>query len=412
MKRRVVITGIGAVSALGENSKQTWEQLLQKKVAISEIENFDTSNFRVKLAGEIKNFDFLQHFTKMEVKTNDRFNLFTQIAAREAVSDARLNEANINRERLGVIVSSGIGGLITIDETSQVLKAQGARRVSPYFIPKSLINLAAGSIAIEHQARGICTSHVSACAAGANCIGEAFHKIRDGYEDIVIAGAGEAAINELGIAGFQAMRALHEGVNPNRASIPFDQERSGFVMGEGAACLVLETLTSAMARGAHIYAEIVGYGATCDAHHITAPMEDGDGARRSMLRALQDANIEPQQIGYINAHGTSTNLNDKTESAAIKALFKEQATQLPISSTKSSTGHLLGASGALEAVFTVKALEDGILPATLNYQVADENCDLDYIVDDIRHVNIDYAMSNSLGFGGHNVSLIFKRWER
>lgn len=407
MKRRVVITGVGAITSLGLDSETTWNQLLRGTNGISRIDGFDTVNFKVKLAGEIKDIDFTKYFSKTEIKSNDRFNLLSQIAAREAMKDANYNE--LNHERFGVIFSSGIGGLITIDEMSKQLVDQGPRRISPYFIPKSLINLAAGAIAIEHQAKGICTSHVSACAAGANCIGEAFHKIRDGYEDVILAGAGEASITPLGIAGFQAMKALHEGENVERASIPFDKERSGFVMGEGSACLVLETLEHALARKAKIYGEIVGYGASCDAYHITAPKDDGDGAKRAMERAIDDAKIRIEEIGYINAHGTSTLLNDKTETMAMKRVFKEH--KVAISSTKSSTGHLLGAAGALEAFFTIKCLQEGMIPSTRNFKVIDVECDLDYVVEGNRKVNVDYAMSNSLGFGGHNVSLIFRKWE-
>lgn len=407
MKRRVVITGVGAITSLGLDSQTTWNQLLMGKNGISRIEGFDTTNFKVKLAGEIKDLDYTKYFSKTEIKSNDRFNLLSQISAREAMNDASFTD--LNHDRFGVIFSSGIGGLITIDEMSKQLVDQGPRRISPYFIPKALINLAAGAIAIEHQAKGICTAHVSACAAGANCIGEAFHKIRDGYEDVILAGAGEASITPLGIAGFQAMRALHEGENSERASIPFDKERSGFVMGEGSACLVLETLEHAIHRKAKIYGEIVGYGASCDAYHITAPKDDGEGARRAMQRAIEDSNINASQIAYINAHGTSTNLNDKTESFAIKSVFHNQ--KIAVSSTKSSTGHLLGAAGALEAFFTIKVLEEGIIPSTRNYKVVDEDCDLDYVVEGNRESNVTYAMSNSLGFGGHNVSLVFKKWE-
>ncbi|MGL5977785.1 MAG: beta-ketoacyl-ACP synthase II [Erysipelotrichaceae bacterium] len=410
MKQRVVVTGVGMVTPIGHNVLQTWDALLAQTCGIEPITNFDTENFKVKLAAEIKDLNLLDYFSKPELKSNDRFNLLTVMAAREAMQMANFNADDKDDERFGVIVSSGIGGIQSIDEMSKILERDGTRRVSPYFIPKALINLAAGAIAIEHGAKGICTSHVTACAAGSNCIGEAFHKIRDGYEDVMLAGAGEAAITPLGIAGFQAMRALHEGSDPMRASIPFDSERSGFVMGEGAGVLVLESLASAKARNATILAEIVGYGASCDAFHITAPMSDGNGATRAMQRALDDAVLESNTIGYLNAHGTSTPLNDKTETQAIKNLF---GTYTPaISSTKSSIGHLLGASGAVEAIFCIKALQEGKLPATLNYKQADPLCDLDYICEGVREQVIDYAMSNSLGFGGHNASLIFKRWEQ
>ncbi|MGL5540491.1 MAG: beta-ketoacyl-ACP synthase II [Erysipelotrichaceae bacterium] len=410
MKRRVVITGMGCVTPIGHDCQTSWDNLIAGVNGIAPITGFDTQDYKVKLAAEIKELDLHSHFSKSEVKNNDRFNLLTQIAGREAVKEANLNE-DINRDRMGVVVTSGIGGIQTIDEMSRTLERDGTRRVSPYFIPKALINLAAGAIAIEHQANGICTSHVTACAAGANCIGEAFQKIRDGYEDVIIAGAGEAAITPLGIAGFQAMHALHVGDDPTRASIPFDAKRSGFVMGEGAGVVVLETLDGALARNATILAEVVGYGATCDANHITAPMSGGEQAAKAMQRALEDAQIAPTAIGYINAHGTSTSLNDKTETAAMKRVFQEHASQLVISSTKSSTGHLLGASGAVEAIFTIKALQSGLLPATLHHLEADPECDLDYNTKGVREQVCQYAMSNSFGFGGHNVSLVFKRWE-
>ena len=309
------------------------------------------------------------------------------------------------------MIGSGIGGIDTIEQASKTLEGRGPSRVSPFFIPMSLANLAAGQVAIDWGLKGATSCVVTACAAASNAIGEAFHRIRDGYEDVMLTGGSEAAITPLAIAGFQSMRALHTGEDVSRASIPFDADRSGFVMGEGAGALVLEELEHAKARGAKIYAEIVGYGASCDAHHITAPLDDGSGGAQAMVQAIEDAKIVPEAIDYINAHGTSTPLNDKTETAAVKAAFKEHAYQLAMSSTKSNTGHLLGASGAIEAIISIKALQNSLIPPTIHYQNPDAQCDLDIVANTPRKQDIRYAMSNSLGFGGHNASLIFKKWE-
>ena len=317
----------------------------------------------------------------------------------------------MNKNRFGVIIGSGIGGVESIEKAEQSLLNRGPSKVSPSFIPMTLINLAAGSVAIDLGAKGYVSSVVTACAAGTNAIGEAFHKIRDGYEDVMIAGGSEASITPLSVAGFASMKALHTGEDKNRASIPFDKDRSGFVMGEGAAVLVLEELQHALDRNATIYGEIVGYGATCDAYHITAPLSDGSGGGEAMKQALEDAALQPSDIDYINAHGTSTPLNDKTETMAVKYAFGDDAYHLAMSSTKSYTGHLLGASGALESVICVKALQEGYIPATIHYQNKDEDCDLDIVANVGRKQDIHYAMNNSLGFGGHNASLIFKKWE-
>lgn len=411
MKRRVVVTGMGAVTPIGNTVEEMWQGILDGRCGIDEISHFDTKDFKVKLAGEVKNLDFEKYFSKRDLKFNDRFTQFARIASRQAVEDAKLNLETINLERMGVIIGSGIGGIETIENAQTSLLDRGPSRVSPYFIPMALVNLAAGSVAIDHKAQGYCSSVVTACAAGTNAIGEAFHKIRDGYEDVMLAGGSEASITPLAIAGFQSMRALHIGSDKNRASIPFDQERSGFVMSEGAGILVLEEYEHAKARNATIYGEIVGYGATCDAHHITAPLADGSGGAKAMIEAIQDANISETLIDYINAHGTSTPLNDKTETAAVKLAFKDHAYKLMMSSTKSSTGHLLGASGAIEAIITIKGLQEAIVPATINYQKQDQECDLDIVANTCRQKEIHYAMSNSLGFGGHNASIIFKKWE-
>ncbi|MEG0276867.1 MAG: beta-ketoacyl-ACP synthase II [Coprobacillus sp.] len=411
MKRSVVVTGMGAVSPIGNNVEQTWDSIKNEVCGIDEITHFDTTDYKVKLAGEVKDLDVEEYYTKRDLKFNDRFTQFARIVSLQAVKDAKLDVNTINQDRFGVIIGSGIGGVESIENAEKTLMNRGPSKVSPYFIPMTLINLAAGCVAIDQQARGHVSSIVTACAAGTNAIGEAFHKIRDGYEDVMLAGGSEASITPLAVAGFASMKALHAGVDKNRASIPFDKERSGFVMGEGAAVLVLEDLEHAKARGAHIYGEVVGYGATCDAYHITAPVEGGIGGAKAMLEAIEDACIEASDVEYINAHGTSTPLNDKTETAAVKHAFKDHAYKLAMSSTKSYTGHLLGASGALESVICIKALEEGYLPATIHYQEKDEDCDLDIIANVGRKKDIHYAMNNSLGFGGHNASLIFKKWE-
>lgn len=411
MKRRVVVTGMGALSPIGNTVEETWSGILNQTCGIDEITHFDTSDFKVKLAGEVKNLDFEKYFTKRDLKFNDRFTQFARIVAKQAIEDAQLDLNKTDTNRLGVIIGSGIGGVESIEKAEQNLMNRGPSKVSPYFIPMTLINLAAGSVAIDLGAKGYVSSVVTACAAGTNAIGEAFHKIRDGYEDIMVAGGSEASITPLSVAGFASMKALHTGEDKNRASIPFDKDRSGFVMGEGAAVLVLEDLQHALNRGAKIYGEVVGYGATCDAYHITAPLSDGSGGGEAMKQAMADAQLQPTDIDYINAHGTSTPLNDKTETAAVKYAFQEAAYHLAMSSTKSYTGHLLGASGALESVICIKALQESYIPATIHYQNQDEDCDLDIVANEGRKQDIHYAMNNSLGFGGHNASLIFKKWE-
>ncbi|MCD7808279.1 MAG: beta-ketoacyl-ACP synthase II [Erysipelotrichaceae bacterium] len=409
--RRVVITGMGTVNPIGNNVEETWNSIENQVCGIDAITHFDTTDYKAKLAGEVKNLNVEDYFTKRETKFNDRFTVFARIAAKQAIADSKLDLEAIDRNRMGVLIGSGIGGIESIEKNEQVLTSRGPSRVSPYFIPMALINLAAGQVAIDLGAKGYCSSVVTACAAGTNAIGEAFHRIRDNYEDIMVAGGSEASITPLSVAGFQSMKALHFGEDKNRASIPFDKDRSGFVMGEGSAVLILEELEHAKQRNATIYGEIVGYGATCDAYHITAPISDGSGGGEAMLKALADASLQPSAIDYINAHGTSTPLNDKSETLAVKYAFKDEAYNLAISSTKSYTGHLLGASGALESVICLKALENGLIPATINYQNPDEECDLDIVPNKSRKQDIKYAMNNSLGFGGHNASIIFKKWE-
>lgn len=409
--KRVVITGMGVVSPIGNNVEEVWRNVKNNVCGIDRITHFDPSEFRAKLAGEVKNLDMEQYFSKRDLKFNDRFTQFARIAAKQAYADSGLNEAEFDHDRFGVILGSGIGGISTIEGASQTIESRGPSRISPYFIPMSLINLAAGSVAIDMGAHGNVSSVVTACAASTNAIGEGFHRIRDGYEDIIAVGGSEAAITPVAIAGFASMRALHEGEDKNRASIPFDADRKGFVMGEGGGVLILEELEHALARHAKIYGEVVGYGSTCDANHITAPLADGTSAARAMTMAIKDASLTTKDIDYINAHGTSTPLNDSSETLAVKVAFKEDAYQPYISSTKSMSGHLLGASGALEAIISTLAVKEGFVPATINYEKNDPACDLNLVVNEGKQADIRVAMSNSLGFGGHNASIIIKRWE-
>ena len=411
-KRRVVITGLGAVSPIGNTVSELWNSIQKGKCGIDFITAFDTTEHKAKLAAEVKNLDTEKYFTLRETKNNDRFTLFARIAAKQAIEDAQLDLSAIDHRRFGVILGSGIGGLQSLENAKESLIERGPTRISPFFIPMTLINLAAGEVAIDQGAQGQCYSVVTACAAATNAIGEAFHKIRDGYQDIIISGGSEAAITPVGIAGFSVMRALHTGEDPQRASIPFDADRSGFVMGEGAGILILESLEHAQNRGAKIYAELVGYGSTCDANHITAPLEDGSMGAYAMTLALEDASLNPSDINYINAHGTSTPLNDKTETLAVKTAFKEAIQNIPMSSTKSNTGHLLGASGAVEAIICALALENNFVPPTINYQNPDPLCDLDIVANVGRSANLTHVMSNSLGFGGHNASIILKKWSQ
>jgi 3-oxoacyl-[acyl-carrier-protein] synthase II len=403
--KRVVITGRGVVAPNGFNVQELWSNVVNQTTAINLITAFDTANFKVKLAAEIQNFPFDDYFTPRELKFNDRFTQWARIAAKQAMNDSGLKA--FDNARVGVILGSGIGGVSSIESATLNLAQKGPSRVSPFFIPMALINLAAGQIAIDYHLEGHCQSVVTACAAGSNAIGEAFMRLQLGYEDIILAGGCEASITPVAIAGFMAMRALHEGEDPIHASIPFDVNRSGFVMGEGAGILVLETLEHALARQATIYGEILGYGSTCDANHITAPLEDGKMAAQAMRQALTMANIEPSDIAYINAHGTSTPLNDATETKAINQVFSHQP---PVSSTKSITGHLLGAAGAVEAIIVLSALEHQQIPPNTNLNNPDPQCDLNLPTQPIK-AKLKYVMSNSLGFGGHNASLIFGQWE-
>lgn len=410
VERRIVVTGIGAITPIGNNVEEFWKGIKTGICGIDEITLFDTTDYKVKLAGELKNYNPEEHFEKKEIRRLDRYAQIAIVAAREAMKDSKINMEEENKTRVGVIVSSGIGGLTTIEQQKEVLINKGPDRVTPFFIPLSINNMAAGNISIEIGAQGESFAISTACASATHSIGECYRLIKHGYQDVMLAGGTEASITPLGIAGFTNMKALSTSNDKTRASIPFDKERNGFVMGEGAGVLVLEELEHAKKRGAKIYAEICGYGSTSDAYHITAPAPNGEGGARAMLNALKDANIEPEKIDYINAHGTSTPINDKYETMAVKTAFGEHSKNVAMSSIKGATGHLLGAAGAVEAVACIKAMEDNFLPPTIGYKVKDEECDLDIVPNKGREKEINYAMSNSLGFGGHNSSIIFKKY--
>lgn len=410
MEKRVVITGMGCVTPLGNDLNTFWENIKSGQCGIDEITRFDTEKYEVKLAGEVRDFDPSLYMDKKEARRMDLYSQYAVAASKMAVEDSKLDIESISKERFGVIVGSGIGGIGTIEKEHEKMLAKGPKRVSPLLIPMIIGNMAAGNIAIQFGAKGICSTVVTACATGSHAIGEAFNTIQRGRADIIIAGGAEAGITPLSVAGFSSLQALSTSNDKNRASIPFDAERNGFVMGEGAGILILESLEHAIKRGAKIYGEVVGYGATCDAYHITSPDPEGNGAARAMLEAINEGGIKPEEVSYINAHGTSTPLNDKFETAAIKLAFKEAAKDVAISSTKSMTGHLLGAAGAIEGIVCVKALEEGFIPPTIGYQKPDSECDLDYVPNVGRKQELHYALSNSLGFGGHNASLLFKKY--
>lgn len=410
MKRRVVVTGLGAITPIGNSIDSFWNSIKEGKNGIDNITLFDTKDFKVKLAAEVKDFNAEEYIGKKDAKRLDRYTQLALVAAKECMKDSNIDLDKVDRERFGVLFGSGIGGLITIENQITTMLNRGPSRVSPLTIPASISNIAAGSIAIEFGLLGTCLSVTTACATSTHCIGEAFRGIRDGYMDRALVGGAEASICKFGISGFQALTALSRSEDKNRASIPFDKDRNGFVMGEGAAALILEDLESALERDAKIYGEVVGYGTTCDAYHITSPTLDGNGAYRAMRDAINDAKINTSDINYVNAHGTSTEINDKVETLAIKQAFGENAKAVYVSSTKSMTGHLLGAAGAVEAIISIKALEDGFVPATINYVNKDEECDLNLVVNEGIKKEMNYTMSNSLGFGGHNGSVIFKKW--
>ena len=409
--RRVVITGLGAITPIGNDVEEFWEGIKEGKCGIDEIKAFDTTNFKVKLAAEVKEYNAEKYFDRREAKRLDKFSQYAIIASREAWKDSGLDKEKENMERVGIILGSGIGGVETIENENRKCVEKGPDRVSPMYIPMSISNMASGNVAIEIGAKGESMAMVTACATGTHCIGESFRMIKHGYQDIILAGGTESSITPLSIAGFTNIKALSKSEDKTRASIPFDKERNGFVMGEGAGIIVLEELEHARARGAKIYAEIVGYGATSDAYHITSPAPGGEGGARAMKIAMEEANVKPEEITYINAHGTSTHLNDSCETAAIKiALGEENAKKVMVSSTKGHTGHLLGAAGGVEAIVCAKAIEEGFVPATINYKVPDEECDLDIVPNEGRKAEIKYAISNSLGFGGHNSSILLKKF--
>ena len=409
--RRVVETGVGAITPVGNNVNEFWDGIVNGKCGIDQITLFDTENFKVKLAGEVKNFNVEDHFDRREAKRLDRFSHFAIVAARELMKDSKLDVNSIDPTRFGVAVSSGIGGLQTIENNAQTLFEKGPDRISPMYIPMAINNMAAGNIAIEVGAKGESFCMTTACASATHTIGECFRIIKHGYQDVMIAGGTEASITPTGIAGFTNIKALSQQQDKTRASIPFDKERSGFVMGEGAGIILLEELEHAKKRGAKIYAEIVGYGATSDAYHITSPAPDGEGGARAMINAMKDAGVNPEDVTYINAHGTATPLNDKYETMAVKTAFGEASKKVMVSSTKGHTGHLLGAAGGVEAVACIKAIETGIVPPTIGYKVKDEECNLDIVPNVARKADVKYAMSNSLGFGGHNSSILLKKYE-
>ena len=410
-KRRVVITGLGAVTPVGNDIPAFWAAIQEGKCGVAPITLYDTENNKCKLAAEVKDFQPEQFLDKKELRHMDRFTQFALVAAREAMQDSGLNMEQEDATRCGTVVSSGIGGIATTAEEHSKGLTKGFDRISPFYIPMAIANMAAGQIAIAYRLKGMCACPVAACAGGTNAVGDAFRYVRDGYAEVMVCGGAEATVHPQGMGGFTSMKAVTLATDPNRASIPFDKERSGFVMGEGAGILVLEELEHAKARGAKIYAEVVGYGVTCDAYHITAPAPDGEGGARAMAEAMADGNIQLEDVDYINAHGTSTPLNDAGETAAIRKVFGSHADKLMVSSTKSMTGHMLGAAGAVEAIITALSLHDGFVPATINYQVPDEACDLDVVPNEGRKAEIRCALSNSLGFGGHNATVALRKWE-
>ncbi len=408
---RVVITGMGVISPLGSALESFWESLAAGRHGIGPVTTFDTSAFRCSLVAEARGYDPADWFDRREARRMDRFCQFAMAAAQQAMTMSGLDMADCDPFRIGTIVGSGVGGLHTTHAEFDKFFHHGINRVSPLFIPMMISNMAAGTISMKFGTKGDCTCVTTACASGAHSIGEAYRAIRYGHLDACIAGGCEAPITPIALAGFSNMTALSESRDPDRASIPFDRERDGFIMGEGAGILVLESLSHARKRGARIVAEICGYGSTSDAYHITSPDPEGAGAAAAMRLAMEEAGIRPDQVGYINAHGTSTPLNDKYETLSIRRAMGDFATRTPVSSTKSMTGHLLGAAGAVECIASVQALVHGLIPPTVGYRVPDPECDLDYVPEGARPAAIRYALSNSLGFGGHNATLCMGRWE-
>ena len=407
--RRVVITGIGAVTPLGNNIETTWEAIKSGKSGVGPLTRLDADLYSAKIAAEVNDFSIEDYIEKKDARKMDRFTHYALAASIMAMKDAALELDDKTALRTGVWIGSGIGGMETIESQMNVLNTRGVRRISPFLIPMIIPDMASGQVSIYFGAKAINSCSVTACASGTNSIGDAFKVIQRGDADVMISGGAEAPITQLSVAGFTANTALTTNPDAATASRPFDKNRDGFVIGEGAGIVILEEYEHAIARGAKIYAEVVGYGSTGDAYHITAPAEGGEGAARAMAQALADADIETTEIGYINAHGTSTAYNDLYETMAVKTVFGEHAYKLGMSSTKSMTGHLLGAAGGVEAIFTALALQEGIMPPTTNYETPDEECDLDYVPNEARKADFKFAMSNSLGFGGHNASLVFKK---
>jgi 3-oxoacyl-[acyl-carrier-protein] synthase II len=411
MKKRVVITGMGVVSSLGNGSDELWNSIKEGKSGISTVERFDISAFNTKVAAEIKDFVATDYMDKKDAKRMDRFNKYAIAATKMAMEQTSLDLEKVDQYRFGVIVGSGIGGIETLEDQQNVLTSRGPGRVSPFFIPMMIANMATGRIAIQYGAKGFNECVVTACATSTNAIGDAFKVIQRGDADVMITGGAEASITPLSFAGFCSMKAMSTTEDPTIASRPFDAGRNGFVMGEGAGIIILEEYEHAVNRGANIVAEIVGYGCTNDAYDIVAPADGGEGGAKCMELAIKDAGIKPEEVDYINAHGTSTELNDKNETTAIKKVFGEHAFKLAVSSTKSMTGHLLGAAGAVEAIITSLSLKEGFLAPTINYRTPDPACDLDYVPNEGRKANLKYALSNSLGFGGHNAAIALKKYE-
>ncbi|MBU8692158.1 beta-ketoacyl-ACP synthase II [Bacillus altitudinis] len=410
-KKRVVVTGLGALTPLGNDVETTWKNAVAGVSGVGPITRVDSSEYTAKVAAELKDFNIEDYMEKKEARKMARFTQYAVVAAQKALEDSRLEITDENAPRVGVWVGSGIGGLETFEEQFEVYSNKGARRVSPFFVPMMIPDMATGQISIALGAKGVNSCTVTACATGTNSIGDAFKVIQRGDADAMITGGTEAPLTKMSFAGFCANKALSTNPDPDTASRPFDKNRDGFVMGEGAGIVVLEELEHALKRGATIYAEIVGYGSTGDAYHITAPAPNGEGGVRAMKEAIRDAGLTVQEIDYINAHGTSTPYNDKFETMAIKEVFGEHANQLAISSTKSMTGHLLGAAGGVEAIFSVLAIKDSVIPPTINLETPDEECDLDYVANEARSKEVQVALSNSLGFGGHNATIIFKKYE-
>ena len=412
-ERRVVVTGIGLVSPLAVGTDATWQALLRGESGIAALTRFDVSRYSTRIGGEVKGFDPLAFIDRKEVRKMDLFTRFAMAAAELAVADSGLDRADLQSDRAGTYVGSGIGGMGSIEENHRILLEKGPDRVSPFFLIQAIINEASGQISIRYGTKGPNCANATACSTGTHAIGDSFRMIARGDADLMIAGGSEAPLTPLGLAGFTAIKAISErNDEPARASRPFDAKRDGFVMGEGAGVLILEELGRALRRGARVYAEVVGYGMTSDAHHVAAPAPDGDGAARVMLRAIEDAGLRPEDVQYINAHGTSTPFNDKTETLAIKNVFGEHAARLAVNSTKSMTGHLLGAAGGLEAGITALALFHQAMPPTINYEFPDPDCDLDYVPNAARKAEIVHGLSNSFGFGGTNGALVLKRFER